>query len=261
MLDQPRRAVLLGMGGQGKTQTALRYCRKGFQNRTFNTVLWIDASSEISAQQAIKSILSKAEIPTSASEFEQNLLAFKDGLKTLKGPCLLVFDNYDTPRNFSKIADMFIDHEQICIMLTSRHHESLRLGAPVHVREMDQSDAEGLLLTSSGLIRQDVNPKHLAQIVNMLGRLPLALDQAGAYIRKLQLSLDVFEKHYIDKKKKILQYTPDLFEYRKSLLPGSEPSVLSLHNLGIIFGAIGSRPATSRASAYAFRFFRPPKCP
>ena len=216
------------MGGQGKTQTALRYCRKAFQNRTFNTVLWIDASSEISAIQAMNSILSKAEIPMSALEFERKLLAFKDALTSLKGPCLLVFDNYDTPRNFLRLADMFVDHEQICIMLTSRHHESLRLGTPVHVREMDQSDAEDLLLTVSGLIRQDVNPKHLAKIVNMLGRLPLALDQAGAYIRKLQLSLDVFEKHYIDKQKNILQYTPDLFEYRKSLSPGSEPSVLSV---------------------------------
>ena len=216
------------MGGQGKTQSALRYCRKAFQNRTFNTVLWIDASSEISAHQAIESILSKAEIPTSALEFERNLLAFKDALTSLKGPCLLVFDNYDTPRNFTKIADMFVHHEQICIMLTSRHHGSLRLGTPVHVREMDQSDAEDLLLTSSGLVTDAVNPKHLAKIVNMLGRLPLALDQAGAYIRKLHLSLDVFEKHYINKQKKILQYTPDLFEYRKSLLPGSDPSVLSV---------------------------------
>ncbi len=216
------------MGGQGKTQTALRYCRKAFQNGTFNTVLWIDASSEISAHQAIKSILYKAEIPTSVQEFEQNLLAFKNALVSLRGPCLLVFDNYDTPKNFSKIADMFVQHEQICILLTSRHHESLRLGMPVHVRNMDQSDAEDLLLTSSGLIRQDVDPKHLANTVNMLGCLPLALDQAGAYIRKLHLSLDLFEKHYIDKQKKILQHTPDLFEYRKSLLPGSEPSVLSV---------------------------------
>ena len=219
------------MGGQGKTQTALRYCRKAFQNRTFNTVLWIDASSEISAHQAINSILSKAGIPTSALEFERSLFTFKDALTSLTGPCLLVFDNYDTPREFSKIADMFVQHEQICIMLTSRHHESLRLGTPIHVREMDQSDAEDLLLISSGLIRQirqEVNPKHLANIVNMLGRLPLALDQAGAYIRKLHLSLDVFEKHYMDKQKQILQYTPDLFEYRRSLLPGSEPSILSV---------------------------------
>ncbi len=191
-------------------------------------MLWIDASSEISAHQAIESILSKAGIPTSAQEYERNLLAFKDALTSSKGPCLLVFDNYDTPRNFSNIADMFVQHEHICIMLTSRHHESLRLGMPIHVRDMDQSDAEDLLLISSGLIRQDVNPKRLAKTVNMLGRLPLALDQGGAYIRKLHLSLDVFETHYIDKQKKILQYTPDLFEYRKSLLPGSEPSALSV---------------------------------
>ena len=228
MLNQPRRAVLIGMGGQGKTQTALRYCRKAFQNRTFNTVLWIDASSETSAHQAINSILSKAEIPKSAQGFEQNLSAFKDALTSLKGPCLLVFDNYDTPRDFSRIAEMFVQHEQICILLTSRHHESLRLGTPIHVRDMDQGDAEDLLLVSSGLMRNDVDPKHLATTVNMLGCLPLALDQAGAYIRRLQLSLDLFKKHYMDKQKKILQYTPDLFEYRKSLLPGSEPSVLSV---------------------------------
>lgn len=216
------------MGGQGKTQTALRYCRKVFQNRTFNTVLWIDASSEISAHQAMKSILSKAEIPTSTLEFERSLLAFKDAVIPLKGPCLVVFDNYDTPKKSSKIADVFFEHEQFGILLTSRNHESLRLGMPIHVRDMDQSDAEDLLLLSSDLVRQDVNPQTLEHTVNMLGCLPLALDQAGAYIRKLHLSLDVFEKHYFDKQRKILQYTPDLFEYRKSLLPGSEPSVLSV---------------------------------
>ena len=216
------------MGGQGKTQTALRYCRNAFQNRTFNTVLWIDASSEINANQAIESILSKAEISTSAVGYGSNVLALKNALASLNGPCLLVFDNYDTPKNFSKITDMFVEHEQLCILLTSRHHESLRLGMPVHVRDMDQSDAEDLLLISSGLVRQYVSPQDLEHTVNMLGCLPLALDQAGAYIRKLQLSLDVFERHYLDRQKKILQYTPDLFEYRKSLLPGSEPSVLSV---------------------------------
>ena len=216
------------MGGQGKTQTALRYCRKAFQNGTFNTVLWIDASSEINANQAIESILSKAEISPSAAGYGSDILALKNALASLKGPCLLVFDNYDTPKNFSKIADMFVEHEQLCILLTSRHHESLRLGMPIHVRDMDQRDAEDLLLISSGLVRQHVNPQDLEHTVNMLGCLPLALDQAGTYIRKLQLSLDVFERHYLDRQKKILQYTPDLFEYRKSLLPGSEPSVLSV---------------------------------
>ena len=191
-------------------------------------MLWIDASSKISAHQSINSILSKADIPTLALEFEQNLIAFKDALTSLKASCLLVFDNYDTPRNFSKIADMFVEHKQICIMLTSRHHESSRLGIPIIVRDMNQKDAEDLLLISSDLKRKDVDPEDLVNTVNMLGCLPLALDQAGAYIRKLHLSLDLFKKHYKDKQKKILNYTPDLFEYRKSLLPGSEPSVLSV---------------------------------
>ena len=57
--DSSRRAVLLGMGGKGKTQAALKYCRQAFLSATFDTVLWIDATTQASAQQAIESIVSR----------------------------------------------------------------------------------------------------------------------------------------------------------------------------------------------------------
>jgi hypothetical protein len=38
--------VLHGMGGQGKTQLALEYCRRSQEAHIHNVVLWIDASSE-----------------------------------------------------------------------------------------------------------------------------------------------------------------------------------------------------------------------
>ena len=37
--------VLLGMGGQGKTQLALKYCRVAKLSRRFQAFFWVDASS------------------------------------------------------------------------------------------------------------------------------------------------------------------------------------------------------------------------
>jgi len=45
------------MGGQGKTQSALNYCRQAFQDGTFDTILWIDATSAARTQHAIESIV------------------------------------------------------------------------------------------------------------------------------------------------------------------------------------------------------------
>ena len=41
-----RAAVLHGMGGQGKTQTALEFCRRATLDRVFECIYWIDCSTK-----------------------------------------------------------------------------------------------------------------------------------------------------------------------------------------------------------------------
>ncbi len=125
------------------------------------------------------------------------------------------------------IGNMFPKGAHISILITSRHGASLRLGTPIYVVDMEPAEAEDLVLISSGLIRQESESETLRSIVERLGCLPLALNQAGGYIRARHLPLDTFEKHYIERREQILKYTPELFEYRKKLPSEAEESVLS----------------------------------
>jgi len=218
------------MGGQGKTQSALNYCRQAFQDGTFDTILWIDATSVARAQHAIESIVPKANFSTSSGAPktpEANLSTFKDTLASRSKPCLLLYNYYDSPKEFMSIGNMFPKGARISILITSHHSASLPLGTPIYVVDMEPAEVEDLLLISSGLIRQESESETLRSIVERLGCLPLALDQAGAYIRARHLPLDTFEKHYIERREQILKYTPELFDYRKKLPSEAEESVLS----------------------------------
>lgn len=56
---------------------------------------------------------------------------------------------------------------------------------------------------------------HATQIVNLLGYLPLAINQAGAYIqRRVNFSLSRFIKEYDDRKGLIWSKTPTIWEYQ-----------------------------------------------
>ncbi len=66
------------------------------------------------------------------------------------------------------------------------------------------------------------------KIVERLGCHPLALAQAGAYIRKRKLRLSEFMAHYKRRKKTILETTPQLSQYRKRLGNAEEEISLNL---------------------------------
>lgn len=61
-----------------------------------------------------------------------------------------------------------------------------------------------------------------------LGYLPLAIDQAGAYISQRNLPLHRFMKHYKDRKEYVLKHTPSLWEYRRKLDDNKDETLLSV---------------------------------
>lgn len=52
----PKRVVLLGMGGHGKTQLAFEYCRVLKSSETHQRVFWIDASSPNTVARGFETI-------------------------------------------------------------------------------------------------------------------------------------------------------------------------------------------------------------
>jgi hypothetical protein len=212
----PAVLVLTGVGGQGKTQLALEFCRKAAGD--YKAIFWIDASSEVSTVRSFEKIVAK--ICEAGQEFADSpaKIAFvKETLRTWPEPWLLVFDNYDSPQAFRNLTDFFpasYGEAKNCILVTSRTALSERLGTCVKVDGLAEDEALELL-TSRSPAAQRSDMQEGKKIAKQLGYLALAIDQAAAYISIRQLPLSLFTEHYEKRKEFILKHTPDsLWEYR-----------------------------------------------
>lgn len=75
-----------------------------------------------------------------------------------------------------------------------------------------------LLLLQSGCERSEDNLGEARQIVETLGGLALAIDQAATYIRARDMPLNSFTEAFAKRRSAILKHTPTHWEYSKSRL-------------------------------------------
>jgi tetratricopeptide (TPR) repeat protein len=221
--------VLLGMGGQGKTQIALEYCRTAWASGRYQSIFWIDASSPNTVSRGIETVAAKiSSVGRMFDDVESRIAFVRETLGRWQSPWLMVFDNYDQPSEFRNITTYIPQGETGSILFTSRHADSERLGITIKVMRMTEDEGLELLLRQSKLERNDDNSIEGKEIVEKLGYLPLAIDQAGAYISTRKLPLRLFTKHYNERKEAVLKYTPSLWEYWKRLGEDEDETLLSV---------------------------------
>ena len=233
--------VLLGMGGQGKSQLTMEFCRVSRAAGKFQAIFWIDVTSDNSLARSFEDITAK--ISDSAPTFDSiaSRAAFvKDTIESWSFPWLLVFDNYDRPDEVFRISSCFPQSSFGNIIVTSRHASSKRLGNVIQVAGMSEDESLDLLFSRSELERTKENVCEAKSVVAQLGYLPLAVDQAGAYISAQNLSMSIFATHYKERKVHILRYTPSLTEYRKKLNDSDAETALNVFTtLELSLQAIG----------------------
>jgi NB-ARC domain len=135
MREQQRRqvVVLLGMGGQGKSQLAMEYCRTARLSKEFRAIIWIDASSTKSVHRSFESITSKMTDSLIFESVEERVAFIKDTMEGWESRWLLVFDNYDAPSTEFNVTSFFPSSPLGTILVTSRHEDSKRLGKVIHL--------------------------------------------------------------------------------------------------------------------------------
>jgi len=114
----------------------------------------------------------------------------KEVLSSWSERWLLVFDNLDNPEDLRGIVNFFPGNRHGCILITSRYAGSKELGQSILLDHMKEDEGLQLLLHSSG--GDTAEPDAAKEILSLLGDLPLAIDQARAYISKRQLGLRAF---------------------------------------------------------------------
>ena len=183
--------LLWGTGGIGKTQICLKFIEEISGRLSY--VFWVDASSEESITMSLRGIsrISAAQ----ASCLDDSAESVLQWMSGIQGEWLIIFDNADGPL----VVERFIPPEKRGnILITSRNRSMGNLIAfenVIEINEMEEADAITLLLKASYL---DASAEHMdvaKNIVTELGCLPLAVNQAGAYIESGRCSINKYLQH------------------------------------------------------------------
>ena len=203
-LSQPM--AISGLGGIGKTQTAVEYAYR--YRKEYNAVLWTKADSYeslISDYSAIAELLNLPE----KNDQDQNLIitATKRWLEENSG-WLLILDNADDP----KIIEDFLPLKpKGYILLTSRAQsfDNIGISNPIELEKMLPSEAKEFFLVRSGRINiRAAEIEAIESIAQELDYLPLAMEQAGAYISKIKCSFQDYLSSYRERGLKLLEKFP-----------------------------------------------------
>ena len=89
------------MGGQGKSQLALEYCRRS--RSQYRGVFWFDATSENTVQRSFETLGKKLDLLATAvlDDPGEKVRLVLDTFAKWEQAWLLVFDNYDQPDRFN----------------------------------------------------------------------------------------------------------------------------------------------------------------
>lgn len=170
---------------------------------TFNTfwgILWINASSTGAAQQGFLEISRICRI-------QEDPRDVKIWLANIEDPWLLIIDNADDPS--MDISEFFPTGDRGAILVTTRNPEC-RIHATIgsiELGEMSITDATKPFLRTAGLNSDDKKGDVSATmlLVTEMGSLPLAVDQAAAYVRKGLCNVEEYCKKYTCIHKKVMQ--------------------------------------------------------
>jgi tetratricopeptide (TPR) repeat protein len=197
--DKVRAAALVGLGGVGKTQVALRLAYSVKYSKPDWSIFWIPALSEATFEQACGDIVKKLAISKSSNDDPKCLL--RDYLNSPRaGRWLLVIDNADDydllfggNGNLEGLIDYLPESESGRTLFTTRSRivaDDAAKGDVVELGKMSPQDATSHLEES--LIRKDAirsSPDQVQELLTELEYLPLAITQAAAYLNKNQISV------------------------------------------------------------------------
>jgi TIR domain/NB-ARC domain len=172
--------AISGLGGIGKTQTAVEYTYR--YRSEYRFIFWTRADTEVALQAGCVEIAKLLDLPEKdATNPADTVQAVKHWLEHT-GEWLLVFDNADAPE---VLKASYPRTPRGHLLLTSRAQlfDTLGIARPLALEKMQPDEALDFLSTRTGRAQSDPAEKNAAaHLAAELGYLPLALEQAAAYV-------------------------------------------------------------------------------
>jgi tetratricopeptide (TPR) repeat protein len=205
-LTQPQ--AISGLGGIGKTQIAVEYAYR--HRDEYYDVVWVNAATRETIITSFLDLAETLKLPEKQEQDQSNVVAAMQRWFRDHDHWFLIFDNADD----LILAEEYLPaNENGHLLLTTRQQSPGTLADSIDIDTMDQDEGTLLILRRAKLLAPDVPLAHAKpedrtqaeRIVAVLDGLPLALDQAAAYIEETRCSLTTFLQAYQDARADLLR--------------------------------------------------------
>src|SRR5579875_2775364 len=201
--------ALTVLGGVGKTQIALEYTYRFM--REYHTVVWLRADDAEVLAADFAAIATLLNLPIQHEQDQRRIIKAVKHWFTQMSRWLLIFDNADHPE---RIYDFLPTPCYGHILLTTRSHATATYAQPIEIREMKLDEGTYFLLRRAKVIELATSTADIAEedthaaqgTTETLDGLPLALEQAGAYIEETGCTLSRYATLYQTYRSNLLQY-------------------------------------------------------
>lgn len=177
--------ALTGLAGIGKTQTAIAYIYAHLYD--YDHVFWVSSETINDLNDGLAGLAEELGLMTAAPATKKAALTRMHDWFRTESNWLLVLDNAD---DVETLAPHFPRHHSGCLILTTRARNTVKWAAPISLAQFGPRDGATLVLRRAGILSAKASieeapeaaVKAAIELNQVFAGLPLALDQAGAYL-------------------------------------------------------------------------------
>jgi tetratricopeptide (TPR) repeat protein len=227
-LQKPFPQAITGLGGLGKTQLAVEYAYRHADD--YDVVWWVRSDEPVTMATDFAGLGSELTPPVEmVTDLDRNVEAVKRRLERMsrqEARWLVIFDNATDSASAGKLLPRNSNGH---ILITSRDQNWRGVAHPLPLELLPREDSIKFLTERIGRTapsdREAAN--HLAQ---ELGDLPLALEQAGAYIDAISKPIDDYLRLFRAKRREMIARGAPVTGYEATIATTWDISFQSLRS-------------------------------
>ena len=208
-----------GLGGIGKTRLAIEFGWWAWENKKCQAVFFVSAETPAKLRASLASLAGEEMLGLPGQKEDEQIASVTKWLMD-NSRWLMILDNADTEATACAVEGILPSLANGSVIITSRYS---RWSGSVSSQQLDllePQQAKQFLLdrTAAHRIKTDSDEEAAEKLAKELGYLPLALEQAAAYIANNQCSLAEYIEEWENERQKVLKwYDERLMNYPVSV--------------------------------------------